>query len=300
MYRSLTHRVFLLLPIFSTGQLIGCVGVHITYSDVKKFLQGHKINNESAVCIVRLRDDTVFGDTLPVNALGLETFPVVVNKTDFISAENYLKLKRSAFDMNKNWTAANFVHEIVVGENAVYTANVLPFPPDEYNPKYEPEFLIIHAISNDVFNVTEEVKNKIDSEVRQMCLLAFVIGTCGVTLVFFIVWYVSRALTEPLLWIERLAWGIVNPADKRADKSFLDTDEPKSSTKCVPNTEISKLVSEFRAMITGFSGDGASKVAHSDEHEIKNEMTWQSDYQQALKDARAQKKPIFLEFRCEA
>lgn len=29
-------------------------------------------------------------------------------------------------------------------------------------------------------------------------------------------------------------------------------------------------------------------------------IDWQSDYHQALADAKAAKKPVFLEFRCEA
>ena len=29
-------------------------------------------------------------------------------------------------------------------------------------------------------------------------------------------------------------------------------------------------------------------------------LDWQSDYRQALNEAKASKKPIFLEFRCEA
>jgi hypothetical protein len=29
-------------------------------------------------------------------------------------------------------------------------------------------------------------------------------------------------------------------------------------------------------------------------------IDWQTNYRQALTDAKAQKKPIFLEFRCEA
>lgn len=270
---------------YSTGNLIGCVAVDIAYTDMNKFLTLHKIHDESEVSIVRLRDDTVFGDTIDA-AL---PYPIHVTETDIISAENYFKLK-SAFDMKTNWTSGSVVYEVIVGDNAVYTANVLPFPPDEYDPDYKPEFMIIHAISNDVFAVVERMKDEIDSEVLRMSLLAIGVGLVGMCMVVFIVWFVSRTLTQPLLWIERVAWGIVNHADEQAERSFgrvSEGEELQTAGTCVPSTEISKLVSEFRAMITGFSGSGASTVAQSDLHEIKNEITWQSDYQQLYSDAAA-------------
>ena len=249
----------------------------IANSDLNKFLKVHKIYSQSDVSIIRLSDDTVFGDTRDLAG----PYPIVVTSTDIISAEDYFKFK-SNLSMNKNWTTASVVESVIVGASAIYTANVLPIPPRQYDPNYKPEFLIIHAISKEVFAVTDRVASKIDSQIRWMCRLAFIVGISGVTVIFFVVWYVSRALTQPLLWMEHVAWGIVNHADERASKIFgaADAIEPKSSSKFVPSTEISKLVSEFRVMITGFSGDGASTVAHSDVHEIKNEMTWQSDFQQ--------------------
>jgi len=98
-----------------------------------------------------------------------------------------------------------------------------------------------------------------------------------------LVWFVSRGLTKPLIWMRRVAWRLVNHEDERSSGNILLPDDSamtSSSRGCVPSTEITELVCEFKDMINGFSGEGAARLAQPDIFEIPNQLTWQSEYQQ--------------------
>jgi len=76
---------------------------------------------------------------------------------------------------------------------------------------------------------------------------------------------------------------LVNHADERSSNNLLlpeDPGMPVTAHGCTPTTEITELVREFKAMINGFSGEGAATLAQPDFFEIPNQLTWQSEYQQ--------------------
>jgi hypothetical protein len=152
--------------------------------------------------------------------------------------------------------------------------------------------MVVHAVSEEVFSLSRKIDDSIDDDVTEMIRKSVLFGVLGMVLVLAIVWCVSRILTQPLLWMESVAWRIVNHADKRAEDVFhvSNADEMTSTVKCTPTSEISELVSEFQKLITGFSGSGASKVAESTMHEIPNEFTWQSDFQKLYSQVSATKR----------
>lgn len=240
-------------------------------------LQKSKIHQASDLSIVRYSDNTVLVDTLGSNDSSL-----LVTDTGLITKENLEKL-RATIDFRNNLTPEEIqktlVNNVVVCKtDGLYAAYPLP-PPPPNNTDYEPRYLVIHAISNEVFAKCDSIKNKIDDEVLQISLLTFLTAAVGMLLIFAIVFFVSRGLTQPLLWIKRTAWGIVNHADERSDNSIrlADDDIPKA---WLPSTEISELVVEFRKMIHCFSGEGPATIAGPVLFEISNKLTWQSDYMQ--------------------
>jgi len=233
--------------------------------------------------IIRYKDDTVFADTL-----GSGGAIQKVADTGFISEKNLDELRR-AMDFTTEWTPEGFQQSIeanliVCDETATsYTAYPLPPLPDEYDADYEPEYLLIRAVANDVFDLSN-VNDDIENAILQTFLVSFVIGAFGMALVLVIVWFVSRGLTKPLLWMKQIAWSIVNHADERSVTSFTSPDYPEpalsSSGCCPPSTEVTELVREFKNMIRGFSGKNAATLAQRDIFEIPNQLTWQSEYQQ--------------------
>jgi HAMP domain-containing protein len=252
----------------------------MAYSDANRFLRNHSIiHSPSNVSIVRRFDSTVVADSLEAQ----DMYPVKVWDTGLISEEEYDRLNQ-AF-LRTSFSTGNGATKVLRGNGIAFLASAYPFSPGSYAADHIPDLMIIQVVSNEAFSVVENLKTRIKSDVLMLSCLSFGVGVLGIVFVLFIVWYVSRALTEPLLWIERVAWSIVNgddalsPADN-TKSTEADLGSETEARFCVPTTELSKLVSEFRKMIIGFSGAGAASVAQSDLHEIKNEMTWQSDYQQ--------------------
>ena len=112
--------------------------------------------------------------------------------------------------------------------------------------------------------------------------MTVLLGTLGLVTVLVIVWYVSRMLTQPLLWMEKMSFRIVNHTTERVSSDgdalrMADDDDLTSTGVWCSQTEITQLVAEFRTMIQGFSGEGATSVAESEMNELYNELTWQSE-----------------------
>jgi hypothetical protein len=167
------------------------------------------------------------------------------------------------------------------GDSVYYTALPIPLPPAQHDEAYEPHFLIIQRINREVFSATKEISNDIRKQLIQVCFLSVLIGAIGLTVIYMILWFVAKGLTEPLHWVKNVARSIVNHNDKRSYDKLLHCKEktPSYRLDCGPKTEIKELVSEFRSMVAGFSGDGGAALAYPDHFEIVNKMTWQSDFQ---------------------
>lgn len=232
------------------------------------------------ISIIRYSDNIVFADSLSFNSTNRH-----IVETGLISQEN-LDLLRNSVNFTRSWTPSTLQEtledNVLLGEEDVmYTVYPLPLPPLQYDPLYEPEYLVIHALS---CKVLERMNEDIQGEVGQIIGISVLIGLCGMALIYAILWFVSKGLTDPLLWIKRVAHGIVNHDDERSADSFVlaeaDSSGPKLNSKWAPNTEIAELVREFRAMIQGFSGEGAATLAKPETFEIPNQLTWQSVYQQ--------------------
>lgn len=265
-----------------TSHLIGAVTIDISLEDTVRSLRSSRLyNGTSDIVIVRYEDAVIFADTL-----GLSTERSPVYETDFISKENFLSLNRS-FDFK----VPQFTHEEVVqafqgnailSEQGVYTAFPLPLPPSNASDVYyRPTFLVLHRAPHHVlFGAVEEMDQEIAEDYRKVAILVISLGVGGIVVVFAIVWFVSRVITEPLRWIEIVAWNIVNHRDKNADDKLNveQQEEEKASCRFTPNTEIKELITEFHLMLNGFSGRSASSLAYPPPIEIPNEMTWRSDF----------------------
>jgi len=230
--------------------------------------------------------------------VGFETGELVGMLNDTISDESvfldpafyhdHTHTFREAIDFEEKWTRSQidevYTNTILTKNDSMLTSYPLPLPPEEYDPEYRPRFLVYHEVSKHVFDVVDEIDTSIDGDVRRICILSVGLGALGMILVLSIVWCVSRMLTQPLLWMEGIAWRIVNHTDARSGEDLevaTEDEEQKAATlRCAPKTEVNELVAEFRKMIQGFSGSGASHVADSPPHEIRNDLTWHSDFQQ--------------------
>ena len=156
------------------------------------------------------------------------------------------------------------------------TAYPIPVPHESHHSEYQLKGLVVHAIGKDVFEAVEQIENAIHADFLVLARFLIGMGLMGMLVVLVVVWLVSHVLTRPLLWMERVAWSIVNHTVSNTTLPLLSYHPVQM--KFAPHTEVDELVAEFQKMIKGFSGRGASKVADSSIHEIKNEMNWHSDF----------------------
>ena len=303
-YCSHTHTTFLayIPQILRTGQLIGVASVDMTAPEINEELNKSRLyEGASEIAIVRYNngtldddgtlydDGTVFADTMGLSLSG--ELPKIY-ETDFMTKESYVELRKLVeVVFSEPWTPQGLQDALdgiyfVCQESGVHTAFPIPLPPRDYDASYRPKFIVLHSVSNEVFSAVDAMDDKIAEDFKGIALASCGLGVLGMIIVVLIVWFVSNRLTQPLLWIDKVSWNIVNHKSERADESLrvkTADDENLSTLKCASRTEITQLVSEFRNMLTGFSGSGASTVALSKPSELPNEMTWRSDFQQLYK-----------------
>lgn len=242
-----------------TGSLIGGASIHMALSDLSdRLLRSRLYQNRSDIAIVNYFDSTLVLDTNdPPTRDRSKVF-----KTGFISEEDYLALRSNISTC-----------PLFQARSGIYTAFPLPLPSTDNDSSYNPSFLIIHRIPNDVTGAVAEMDATIDENSLNVVLFCACYGALGTMLVFAIVWLVSRMLTEPLRWIEDIARVIVTAQD-----DSIECDFQGESSKWTPTNEITLLVREFRLLLQGFSGHGAATVATYGASELFNDFTWRSDF----------------------
>lgn len=256
------------------------------------------LNKHSEILLVRYEDGVLVSDSLHTSALMDDDRPKSLEDLGLINIDGFRSF-REVVDFDEAWTPEQadkaFKAAAKAGKKGLLTVYPIPIIPEEYDPAYRPKFFVVNSIAYGVFGVVDDITESIDADVQRLCILAGGLAVFGMVLVLAIVWCVSRMLTQPLLWIESIAWRIVNHSNQQSGDwltlKMAEKDKDRRATMlCAPKTEVNELVSEFRTMIKGFSGDGACKVADSALHEVKNVLTWHSDFQQLYSSSRDKKK----------
>jgi HAMP domain-containing protein len=150
-----------------------------------------------------------------------------------------------------------------------------------------------------VFDVITEMDKTISDDVARIIICSVSLGFLGFLVLLLIVWCVSRMLTRPLRWMDDTTQKIIATDTQREDIVTIiasdsdqneDGDESSASPyqnsasaailRCSPRSEVNELVEEFRLMIQNFSGSGPASVAETTLEEIKNNLTWHSEFHQ--------------------
>lgn len=261
-----------------TNHFIGWVVVHISMQALTAYITEYKLGrNYSDVAIISMETGQIYADTLN---LTVGEPNVALNSTRFISTADYSKIeeKISSIVLQKmnGLELENELSEWILESEEGQLYLLYPLHPGSEEMKN----VIIHRVSDDIFKDLQETENAIEDEFRYALRQALTILATGILFTFGFVFTVAQSLTKPFLWMERLAWGIVNHSDRYATGSiqYCLQNEPSISCKWLSAKEIVELVNEFRKMVNGFSGSGASRVADTELFEIQNKITWQSDF----------------------
>ena len=282
-----------------SGALIGVAYVDIAMPDLDENLIKSRLYDHSEWGVLSFADGRVLSDSLHstsgVNVSNGNSINVTWSDLGIISSQSFAAI-RDSYEalLRTKWTnetlaavAEDTTRECFYG---VATAYPLPYPPSQFDPNYAPYALAVQVVGLDAYAPIEQFESSIDSDVLKGSFAATGIALFGMFFILLMLWCVARFLTQPLLWMETVSWRIVNHGDTRSGGLQLEDEVALTATvRCSPRTEITELVEEFRSMITGFSGGGASSVAESEANEIRNILTWHSDFQQLYTTASVHK-----------
>ena len=292
-----------------TGELIACTFIDLALTQAHKLLRDVAKDMASDL-VLTTPDGTVVvgGGTVPEDlttvATGSNTVTLTPKlwETDFIDLDTYRTLTDDLAFWETEWdieSARKKYKQSVPSNGKYYTVFPSPIPPDEYDPLYKPDFYIFGSIDAEVQDdKISEIDDIIQTSVFRLSIWSIAIGGVGLCVMMTVVTIVSQVLTQPLNWIERKAWEIVNHTDDRVGDSMQisitdkmddgkgDDDDCSVTSQfsqrqihsIVPKTEVQNLVAEFSSMISGFSGMGASTVAVPRHTETKNLVMWKEDF----------------------
>ena len=271
----------------STNEFIGCASLDLDVTFLSNFLNRSVTNTQAQAVLV-----TIDGRLVASAPYNLQTTLPPTSRSWNTTIENFLDTTSfqkltSRIDWRSAWDSKTVQQillntEVDIRNGRELVAYPIPVPPEEYDPKYRPEFWIIFSAADMHTAVVAGAGESVESDVHKLTLKIISIGIAGMAILLFIVWVVSKVLTRPLNYMEKAAWRIVNHSAESATAQFgkLAAAGRDPLMRCTPKTEITELVSEFQEMIQGFSGTGSSSVARSRLQEVRNYLTWQEEFGQ--------------------
>ena len=256
---------------------------HIELTGLARVFDIEAINNTTEIALVRPDGTIVVSESERWDHV--QSFELLnIVDTSFTTPEVFGQFQ-ALWDFDSPWTpgevSERLQKNVITKGNDVYASLPVPLPPSEYDSEYRPDFYLLLLIGEEIFSPIDQVDEEVENDVFEVVVTTVLIGIVGLVGVALVIWSVSRVLTLPLNWMERVAWRIVNHNDKRAGDALHVTDGGEDfpiTMRCTPKTEITELVDEFRIMIKGFSGSGASTVARKATNEVRNEMDWHSEF----------------------
>jgi hypothetical protein len=276
-----------------TDELIGFVVADVWDDLLANVLSTQVLNVSADVCVARYSDGSLLtiSQGSDVDVFGrLSEFDEISNALKSQLGIYLDSLKAATEDDSIEIGQPIFIKPMPSG--GVYTATLLPVPPTslEGAESYEPVAVLIQKMPPEVFEVVTSIGSAIDDDVRKTTILSVVLGICGLCVVLLILAVMSTVLTRPLTFVTAVAYSVINydyndkAEQKDDDDDSLLTNFDKlyrsALLRCTPKTEVVRVVEEFQIMIQGFSGLGASQVAEPPLFQIRNRLTWHSDFAQ--------------------
>lgn len=264
-----------------TKEFVGIAAALVPQPELSALVQKGKLHPASEHFVVRCENGAVWADTLGAPLRKGETVRIwetgQINRNEWETLREAAGCGRQGLSRQEiNYRTERALFSSGGSVKIVYPLRV---PPAEYDPQYEPEFVVVQVLPEEaIYSKAYEVSSAIDDDVQKLILTAVGIGALGVCLVLGTIWCVARFLTDSLAWMERVAFEIVNHR-RTGDSKYEPANGSKLQTMgYLPRNEITRLVGEFDKMIHGFSGPGASMVAESEPAEVYNGLTWHTDF----------------------
>lgn len=274
-------------PVFDrmTGHFLGCTLLDVSIDHISDILESVQLTEYADIALLRWDDaGTVVYSNQWDTSVAVDT--IFVDDLEFCDIKTFHSLK-DIFDFEKQCNASEWDAEAikdafrrnVYNENEqVIAAFPIPGPPEEYNPAYRPEFIVVQVVGEEIYSLIDEMESSIDEDIVWLYVASISIGIVGLSIVLLVSWFVAVYLTRPLNWMMDVCKSIVHHSSEKSNGSITGGDENKPLIRCAPRTEISALVSEFKSIVENFSGDGPASVASPDVHAVLNKVNWPEDF----------------------
>jgi hypothetical protein len=291
-------------------EFIGCTLIDFSVDDLLQILEGVQVGYSSQVALIRWDD---FASNTKYNVGTRDKFNrpgIIVGATQWdpssslepthiTDPEINMGVDDELFDRMRNlvnydttWdpNELNQIYNQTMFRNNGRLVMMYPVPylPAQYVPDYRPEFMIVMSISQgEIFDESAQMDDHVWQDIKTVVRDISLIGVVGLLLIYVLLGYISRTLTEPLLWMQKMTAQVINNAGGEDLTTGITSNGAAQSEslvtiqarKCSPNTEVSVLLSEFEMMMDGFSGAGAAEVADKQINQVKNEFVWREAFQ---------------------
>uniref|UniRef100_A0A7S4NFJ6 Uncharacterized protein n=1 Tax=Odontella aurita TaxID=265563 RepID=A0A7S4NFJ6_9STRA len=254
-----------------TGKFIGCSLVDLFVGDIPTVLEKVEMGGSSRITLVKWDKGTVVASPGWDAAIENETTTVTDPKLGLgVDKDKFQQLKAIAdFEDGEVWDPANVrrAYEDATfamdggsgnGNNGKIVSTFPVPPPHEYSKNYKPDFMVIVTLEeSEIFQSFYDLDSTVNREIKALVTFTFLVGFVGLIAVFGVIFAVSLSLTRPLKWMNTVADLIVNKFGEGFDLGDeLNEDQHEKVLWCTPRTELSDLVSQFKKLVSRFSGDG--------------------------------------------
>ena len=264
-----------------TQEFLGCTATEVS---VDKFVPRlHVVTEHGRMAVIRYDDhgtvvswcDAVRGEW---NEL---SYSIRTAKDLYVGfdQERLEEVKRFFVTDREDYDATESFRFISASKNDHFvSAYPVPPPPEEFDPSYRPEFLVILAISEDeILDEVTELDDQVDGAVEEFQRHIIIAISISLGAVIFIIYVVALYLTAPLEWMNGVGDRIVSSfgapkVEADSDTHLLVAYQPRWY-RWSPRTEISSLVQQFQMMTQQFAGKGTAKLFKIRLTEVRNPFT---------------------------
>jgi hypothetical protein len=241
-----------------TGEFIACTLVDVSVKHIDDILLEFA-QNFTKLFLTRWSD----GNLLAGGGYMPDFDDILLNISSIdLSEQTFDALKDHILSKATGKTVENeIIHKN--GEGDIVTA----FPISSYGVNHThghpPHSMILTIVQKEIFDPIIRLDRRIDQEVSEIMRTTSILGIIGLIMVLLLSTIISRWLTQPLAWMQKISRQILH-----SDPTINHTRKP--SMWLTPKTEIVLLVERFWNMINGFSGGGTSRIAHGAIFEVLN------------------------------
>ena len=295
-----------------TKAFIGNALIVITLSLLEQKLKESLVTENSVLSLIRFDGrGTVIASTADKSPAD-ETLSRSIDELNVgLPEDSYLQLRSiySSFE-SQEWdpelVRAAFDKFTIAKHGFLVSVSPIPQVPADFDPNYEPEWLVIMSTSaSDVFRGVRELNQDMDEHTQRVFWISLVTGAVGLGAIIVIIIVMANAVATPLRYINETADDILDSfgepnesmepsatkdVSQNGEKDQPDAENMKSfrekhvqstsicRTYCAPRTELTDVLKQFKLLVDNFSGGLLAKSESGRRVELPNRFQLRDEF----------------------